>query len=67
MKGHFMRVRIGKRGVAVGASAVLLLAMAGCATATETASTDGEATESTESAEETTEELLVMASYSPSP
>ena len=53
-----MRVRIGKRGVAVGASAVLLLAMAGCATATETASTDGEATESTETSAESTEEVV---------
>ena len=52
-----MRVRIDKRGAAVGASAILLLAMAGCATATDTSSTDGEATESTESSAEATEEV----------
>lgn len=50
-----MRVRIEKKGIAVGTSAVLLLAMAGCTTTTDGASTDGEATESTETAEETTE------------
>lgn len=53
-----MRVRFDKKGLAVSASAVLLLAMVGCTTATDTA-TEEEATDS--SAETTTEETTEVA------
>lgn len=60
VEGEFMRVRSLKKGVAVGASAVLVLAMAACTTASDTTST--EATETTTETTETTTEEAVPAS-----